>query len=175
MSDSGQNFDLSLLITPEEINNECRRCNADKDLADRCIEEAQMLDIKPAVGDSVYLRFYDVTDDAAQRLWLGGQYTDCGGTVRVFAGMRKALLYYAYGRIVRNSGGVVTRFDFVVKRDDYSDSATEQARAAAYDEAFAIADQYKADAVAFMHASGLFSSSPGKVVNNRIKLRKIGH
>lgn len=169
---NGVNFDLNLLVTQQEINDYARPCKAQQELADRCIEEAQLLDIKPAVGDSVYLRLFDATDANAQLLWNGGTYTACGQQ-RIFAGLRKALLYYAYGRIVRASGGVVTRFDFVVKRDAYSDSSELKERTQAYQEAFSIADGYKADALAFMRDSGLFTSCT-KMVNNRIKIRSIG-
>lgn len=169
---NGNNFDLSLLVTQAEINNEARPCKAEKELADRCIEEAQMLDIKPAIGDDTYMRLFDVTDEHAQRLWLGGTYL-CGCEQRVFAGLRKALLYYAYARIVRASGGVVTRFDFVVKREDYSDSAEQRQKTQAYQEAFAIADGYKADALRYMRESGNFKGC-AKMVNNRIKIRSIG-
>lgn len=168
----GVNFDLSLLVTQEDINNDARPCKAQQELADRCIEEAQLLDIKPAIGDALYLRLFNPADADAQLLWQGGQYT-CGCGSRVFAGLRKALLYYAYARIVRASGGVVTRFDYVVKRDAYSDSAELKERTQAYQEAFSIADGYKVDALAFIRDSGKFNTCTN-MVNNRIKIRSIG-
>lgn len=169
---NGVNFDLNLLVTQDDINTDARPCKAQQELADRCIEEAQMLDIKPAIGDAVYLRLFNTSDADAMLLWNGGTYT-CGSTTRIFAGLRKALLYYAYARIVRASGGVVTRFDFVVKRDAYSESAELKERTQAYQEAFAIADGYKADALAFLRDSGRFTTAT-KMSNNRLKIRSIG-
>lgn len=169
---NGVNFDNSLLITQAEINRDARPCKADRELADRCIEEAQMLDIKPTIGDAAYLRLFATDDADAALLWRGGIYT-AGGEQRVFAGLRKALLYYAYARIIRASGGTVTRFDFVRKNDDYSTSTDGKERQQAYAEAFAIADGYKADAVRFMNDSGRFAGCH-KIVNNRLKIKKIG-
>lgn len=169
-------YDNALLITREDIDRECRPCSTQDALADRCIEEAQMLDIKPAVGDAVFLRLFDTADEAAQTLWNGGKYTDSCGNARIFAGLRKALLYYAYGRIVRASGGVATRFDYVVKADQYSDSADGKAKSQAYNEAFSIADGYKEQALLFMaeHPSD-FGNERRKNINNRLQLKKIGY
>lgn len=167
-------FDNSLLVTQADINREARPCKAQNELADRCIEEAQMLDIKPSVGDEVYMRLFDPTDEEAQLLFNGGQYTTCNGEKRIFTGLRKALLYYAYGRIVRASGGVVTRFDYVTKRDQYSDSANDKEKQSAYAEAFSIADGYKAQALAYLNESGMLNSKK-KVKNNRLRLKMIGN
>lgn len=167
-------YDNKLLITREEIDRECRPCNAQDALVDRCIEEAQNLDIIPAIGADWWLRVLDRNDDAvATLLWEGGIYRDTCGNAHIFAGLRKALLYYAYGRIVRSSGGVSTRFDFVVKADQYSDSADLQAKAQAYNEAFANADTYKAQCIAYLNTSE--TCCKRKLVNNRLSVKKIGH
>lgn len=167
-------YDNQLLITREDIDKECRPCNAQDALVDRCIEEAQNLDIIPAIGADWWLRVLDRNDDAvATLLWEGGIYKDTCGNAHIFAGLRKALLYYAYGRIVRSSGGVSTRFDFVVKADQYSDSADLQAKVQAYNEAFANADTYKAQCLAYLNTSE--TCCKRKMVNNRLQVKKIGH
>ena len=167
-------YDDQLLITREDIDKECRPCNAQDALVDRCIEEAQNLDIIPAIGADWWLRVIDRNDDAvAQLLWEGGIYRDTCGNAHIFAGLRKELLYYAYGRIVRSSGGVATRFDFVVKADQYSDSADLQAKVQAYNEAFANADTYKAQCLAYLNTSE--TCCKRKMVNNRLSVKKIGY
>ena len=167
-------YDNQLLITREDIDKECSPCNAQDALVDRCIEEAQNLDIIPAIGADWWLRVLDRNDDAvATLLWEGGIYQDTCGNAHIFAGLRKALLYYAYGRIVRSSGGVATRFDFVVKADQYSDSADLQAKVQAYNEAFANADTYKAQCLAYLNTSE--TCCKRKMINNRLSVKKIGH
>ena len=174
MANNPIQYDNKLLITREDIDRECRPCNAQDALVDRCIEEAQNLDIIPAIGADWWLRVLDRNDDAvATLLWEGGIYRDTCGNAHIFAGLRKALLYYAYGRIVRSSGGVATRFDFVVKADQYSDSADLQAKAQAYNEAFANADTYKAQCLAYLNTSE--TCCKRKLVNNRLSVKKIGH
>ena len=163
-----------LLISRDDIDRECRPCNAQEALVDRCVEEAQNLDIIPSVGTDWWLRILDRDNDsAAKLLWDGGIYTDNVGKSHIFAGLRKALLYYAYARVVRASGGVVTRFDFVVKADQYSDSADSKAKMQAYNEAFATADGYKAQALAYINTSEACNNKK-KIYNNRIAVKKIG-
>jgi len=167
-------YDNKLLITREDIDRECRPCNAQDALVDRCIEEAQNLDIIPAIGADWWLRVLERNDDAvAQLLWDGGIYKDNCGNSHIFAGLRKALLYYSYARVVRSSGGVSTRFDFVVKADQYSDSADLQAKVQAYNEAFANADNYKAQCLAYLNTSE--TCCKRKMINNRLSVKKIGH
>lgn len=174
MANNPIQYDNKLLITREDIDRECRPCNAQDALVDRCIEEAQNLDIIPAIGADWWLRVLDRNDDAvATLLWEGGIYRDTCGNAHIFAGLRKALLYYAYGRIVRSSGGVSTRFDFVVKADQYSDSADLQAKVQAYNEAFANADTYKAQCLAYLNTSETCCKK--KLVNNRLSVKKIGY
>lgn len=174
MANNPIQYDNKLLITREDIDRECRPCNAQDALVDRCIEEAQNLDIIPAIGADWWLRVLDRNDDTvATLLWEGGIYRDTCGNAHIFAGLRKALLYYAYGRIVRSSGGVATRFDFVVKADQYSDSADLQAKVQAYNEAFANADTYKAQCIAYLNTSE--TCCKRKMVNNRLSVKKIGY
>lgn len=170
-------YDNRLLITREDIDKECRPCTAQDALVDRCIEEAQNLDIIPAIGADMWLRLLAVVaqgdaDAVATKLWEGGIYADNCNNSHIFAGLRKALLYYAYARIVRASGGVSTRFDFVVKADQYSDSADLQAKTQAYNEAFSIADGYKAQALAYLNTSE--ACCKRKITNNRLSVKKIG-
>lgn len=173
MSNNPIQYDNRLLITREDIDKECRPCNAQDALVDRCIEEAQNLDIIPAIGADWWLRVLDRNDDAvATLLWEGGIYRDTCGNAHIFAGLKKALLYYSYARVVRSSGGVSTRFDFVVKADQYSDSADLQAKVQAYNEAFANADNYKAQCLAYLNTSE--TCCKRKIVNNRLSVKKIG-
>lgn len=168
-------YDNALLITREDIAREVRPTSADEALVDRCIEEAQNLDIIPAIGADWWLRVLDRDEDAvATLLWQGGIYKDTCGEAHIFAGLRKALLYYAYARLVRSQGGVSTRFDFVVKADQYSDSADLQAKTQAYNEAFSIADGYKAQALAYLNTSEACCKRK-KIVNNRLSIKKIGY
>ena len=53
------------LITYEEISSLARPCSADREMAEAMIAEAQRVEIKPRLGDALYLRIlegFDVED-----------------------------------------------------------------------------------------------------------------
>ena len=168
-------YDNALQVTRQDINDEVRPTSADEALVDRCIEEAQSLDVIPAIGADWWLRVLDRENDAvALLLWNGGLYTDTGGNAKIFAGLKKTLLYYSYARLVRSQGGTSTRFDFVDKADQYSDSADVKAKMQAYNEAFANADNYMAQCIAYIN-EGDACNKGRKLRNNRLAVKKIGY
>ena len=57
-------YDNMLLISREDIDKECRPCNAQDALVDRCIEEAQNLDIIPVIGADWWMRILNRDEDA---------------------------------------------------------------------------------------------------------------
>lgn len=172
---SNVNYITTLLVSRDDISRECRPTSVECAFANRCIEEAQMLDIKPAVGDTIFMQLFDSNKpDDVQRLWDGGEYVDDCGNSHVFAGLRKALLYYSYARIVRGSLGVSTRFGFNVKADQYSDDADIKAKVQAYNEAFAIADGYKAQCLVYI-ADVMGDCCKRVIRNNRLAVKKIGY
>lgn len=165
-----------LQVTREDICEGVRPTSADEALVNRCIEEAQNLDIIPTFGAEWWLRVLDRENDAvAQLLWDGGLYTDTEGNAKLFAGLKKCLLYYSYARLVRTQGGTSTRFDFVVKADQYSDSADLKAKTQAYNEAFATADGYKAQCLLFINEGDACNKGRKRLVNNRLAVKKIGY
>lgn len=160
------------LIKREDIEREARPCTADATIVTHAIEEAQNIDIRPRIGDAFFVRLFDETDKEAQAALEGGTYTDDCGNTRIYAGIRKALAYYAYGRIVRAGSGVQTRYGYVEKYGDNSQVADRADRVSAYQEAFAIADHYLAETMQYI-ASGACCGGVG-IRNNRNTITIIG-
>lgn len=179
------------LITKQDITQFARPCNADDALVARCIEEAELFDIRPVIGDTLYMdlqaaiekhqygTFTDEFDDSFDKqqkvafLYSGGKYEDKRGDWHIFIGLRSALCYYAYARIVRNGNGTQTRFGYVNKDDAYSSHATTAERMQAYNEAFELADAYMIEVKRFLREM-CPELAPNKMKNNRIKLHVIG-
>lgn len=168
---------LSNLITKADITANCRACYAEDDLVNNCIKEAQNIDIKNDFGNELFLRLYEQPQaDEIKLLWEGGSYTSlCGGTAQ-FEGLKTTLCYYAFSRILRNSGANVTRFGVVEKQDDYSANIEHKKRLQQANEILSVADSYKLECLNFIKNSGLFDTcTPVKIVNRRLRVRKIGH
>lgn len=136
------------LITIKEISQLARPCNAKDDLSERCIEEAELLDVKPVIGDKLYLRLMDNIEPGI--LMDGGRWTDKNGNPHIIAGLKKATAYYAYARIVRNGSSRQTAAAFVTKESEYSRTTDLKERMAAYEEAFSIADGYMKEALYYI-------------------------
>jgi len=136
------------LITPDDIRKLARPCDVDRELAERAIEEASLLDIKPKLGEALFVRLVD--NVKYSRLLEGGDYEDHNGNVHVFAGLRRALAYYAWGRLVKTGTHHLTRFGFVDKNDEHSTSAESKERQIAYRDAFSVADGYIQECFVYM-------------------------
>lgn len=153
--------------------------NLDKRVVERYIEEAEQLDLKPNIGTALLARLLNGEGDSADNRMLlyGGQYTSQCGVLASFAGLRKALAYYTYARIVKGGGQTATRFGFVDKRDDNSYSVEYKERLNAANDAGAVADAYLKETVEYLRCEGAKYpeyAAGGGIKNNRVKIKIIG-
>jgi len=163
------------LLKPHEVGELARPCDADDAVIERAIEEAELLDIKPKLGDELFLRL--LTHVEYSVLLNGGHYKDQCGKPRVFAGLKRALAYYVWARCVKTGTSHLTRFGFVEKRDDYSAMTEYKQRQVAYNDAFATADGYIKECLAYIQAKPeIFAdyTQGGKIKANRVKYKIIG-
>lgn len=168
------------LITPNDVLALSRNASASinpKDI-EVYIEEAEQLDIKPTLGTPLYLRLLsNVGDKTANHLLLyGGKYEGGNGTI-LFAGLRKALAYYVYGRMIKNGGRTATRFGFVEKQGDYSARVEYKERLDASNDATLVADSYMKEVLNFIECSNLFEEYRrcGRgMKNRRVTIKAIG-
>lgn len=141
---------MKLIITPEEIALYARPCYVDEKKAEAYIYEAEMNNIKPVLGDSLYIR---AKNGELPVLLEGGEYSQ-GGELRYMAGLKRALAYYAYSRLMESSSLEMTRQGVVVRQSEYSNDSEREERIAASRETYAIADRYMNECVAYLIAEG---------------------
>lgn len=166
------------LITTLEVSSLSRGMSVhiDEDKIETYIRESESIDIKSALGDALYL---DVKDNPEKYSLLldGGVYEDKSGNKKLLTGLKAALAYYTYARIVKNGEGNVTRFGFVQKDSEYSSHAEFKEKVMAYDDAFSIADRYLKECVMFLNEKKeeypLYKGE-GKIKANRTVYRVIG-
>lgn len=140
------------LITRRDIDTLARPCLADDIEAERYITEAERCDLLPQIGAEAYLRIKEDPHSFEDLLAGGVWKSECGKTY-VFSGLRTALAYYAYARIVKNGGHVATRFGYTEKRDEYSSHVEQKQRTAEANDAYAVAVNYMRDCVNYMRAN----------------------
>ena len=164
------------LSEPRDVDKYARPCDMDDEIIARAIEEAELLDIKPKLGDELFMRLLTHVQFAV--LINGGEYTDECRNRRHFVGLRRALAYYVWARLVKTSVNHLTRFGFVQKRDEYSQATEYRERQTAYNDAFAIADGYMKECLAYIQAKPeIFAdyTLKGKVKANRTKFKILGN
>lgn len=144
------------------------------------IEEAEQLDIKPTIGTALYLRLLNNTGSIYDNNLLlnGGTYSATNNNgILIVPGIRKALAYYVYGRIVKNGGRTATRFGFVEKRDEYSSQVDYRERLNSANDATLVADSYMKETLNFIQQSGMFEEYSGcnrGMKNRRVTIKAIG-
>ena len=92
-------------------------------------------------------------------------------------GIKVALAYYTYGRVIRDGNITSTRYGAVIKSDDNSNSASDNAeRQRQYRQAFDTADTMIVEAVNYITAMkvGGYEDCPG-IRSNRAKMSVIGN
>lgn len=114
------------------------------------IREAQNLDIKPKIGDETLMKLLSEENEVYTLLLNGGIYTN-NGQSRMFSGLKAALSYYIYARLVNNSFQF-TRFGSVQKTDQYSQNTENVQRKTLKLDAVTTADAYLYECVQFIKA-----------------------
>lgn len=161
------------LIEPQEVEQYARPCTADEAIVERAIEEAELLDIKPALGDRLFSQLQNRVTYG--RLMEGGEYA-VGGETRTFAGLKRTLAYYAWARLINSATHHLTRFGYVIKSDDHSRSADLRERQQASGDATAIANAYMKECLAYIAAHpDIFADTCNKGVSaNKTRYSIIG-
>lgn len=166
---------MKAIITLSDINALARTCHADESIATSLIAEAERQDIKPKIGDALYLQITrDEVPAAFDTLLNGGEWQQRCGTIRYLTGLRTALAYYAYARIIRDGNIQSTRFGAVIKTEDNSAESERAERQRQYREAFTTADGYMSEVMEYLSDNAeAFGYARKTMRANRCTLRVI--
>lgn len=166
------------LITTLEVSTLSRGMSIHIEESDieQYIRESESIDIKSALGDSFFLELKD-NPEKYSLLLDGGVYEDKNGYKKSLTGLKTALAYYTYARVVKNGDRNVTRFGLVQKESEYSSHTEFKEKVMAYNDAFSIADRYLKECVMFLDENNddypLYKGK-GKIKSNRVVCRIIG-
>lgn len=165
------------LITYQDISLLARPCTTDEDMAMAMIAEAQRVELKPRLGDALYIQLMAETPhERFTTLLNGGVWSDdCGDHLLI--GLKTALAYYALARITRDGNIQETRYGSVVKDDQYSEDPEKAERQRQYRELFSQADSYMAEVLDYLaHNREIFPEYKvcAKMRSNRFTIRTIG-
>lgn len=150
--------------------------NTDEDKINAYITEAEQMNIKPVLGDSLFLSILEKgEDDERLKLLLsGGTYT-IDSHVFTFAGLKKAVAYYVYAKYLMVGDFNATRFGITMKEDGYSSHISSADRSNAYSDTLEVANCYLQDCVEYCKRKGLMPGRAGSPKSTgSVRIRKIG-
>lgn len=129
---------IKTLITPEEISKLARPCYADEEKALAYIVEAEQNNIKPAIGDDLFIQL----KEGGQTFLLEGGIYERNGKRYYLNGIKRALAYFVISRLYESSTTELTRQGVVNRRSEYSDNADNSEIISVSRETYAIANRY---------------------------------
>lgn len=140
------------LITFDEVSLLARSMSIhiEQEKIETYIRESEDIDIKTALGDALFIDLQEHSEKY-ELLMNGGVYEDKDGK-HVLTGLKTALAYYAYARLVKNGDGNVTRYGYTNKDDEYSSRPDNKQLVMAYNDAFSIADSYMKECLLYLDA-----------------------
>ncbi len=158
---------MGALITPDEISILARPCYADKEIAQKAIDEAIDIDIRYLVGDSMFKELSGTNDNLVIN---GGEYKDEKGNIHIIGGLRKAIAYFAYSRVVKFGNSIPTRFGTMQSDDAYSSRSELKERQMIIDDAYNIGLKYIKEILAYMKKGECNPVEPIKSRRNGFKV-----
>lgn len=166
------------LITPAEVSNYGRPIskNVDEDKLNAYIIEVEQMNIKPVLGDSLFLSILEKgeADEKIGMLLKGGTYKS-GEKVYTFVGLKAAISYYVFAKYLMVGDFNATRYGVMMKEDSYSSHISSAERSNAYSDTLEVANCYLRDCVEFCKINHLMSGKPGsQKASGAVKIRKIG-
>ena len=146
------------------------------------LNEVEQTIVKPAIGDALFLALHneDIEPESDHDILLnGGEWTGaaCGCAddgVHFFAGLKTAISYFVYAKLLMTGDIESTRYGFVQKEGAYSQSISQQQRVAAYNDAMEVGNAHLRDCVTYCKAHGMLGTRQRGASVAGMTIRKIG-
>lgn len=141
------------------------------------IIEAEQMNIKPVLGDRVFLDILQngEENEKYQTLLAGGTYTANDGGIYSFAGLKCCVAYFVFAKNIMVGDFQTTRFGTVFKESDYASHISTKERSDAYNDTLEVANSYLRDCLRYCAHVGIPTGNLGSQrASGGIKIRKIG-
>lgn len=141
------------------------------------ITEAEQMNIKPVLGDKLFLDILQNGEDNEkyQTLLAGGTYRANNGDIYSFVGLKVCIAYFVFAKNVMVGDFQSTRFGTVLKESDYASHISTQERSHCYNDTLEVANSYLRDCLRYCSHVGIPTGNIGSQrASGGIKIRKIG-
>lgn len=149
------------LTTSAEIRLLCRpiTTNFKDGTIETYISEAEQIDVKPLLGEQMYIDLSEAQTGTSltpeQILILNGGVYTVNDRKYVFGGLKKAISYFVYSRLIRNADGTLASFGFVNKELNESSRPELREKLYAADNAMATGNTYLNEVLQYIKLNAL--------------------
>ena len=141
------------------------------------ITEAEQMNIKPVLGDRLFLDILQngEVNEQYKVLLNGGTYTAKDGGIYTFVGLKCCVAYFVFAKNVMVGDFQTTRFGVVMKESDYASHISTKERSDCYNDTLEAANGYLRDCLRYCSHVGIPTGNLGaQRASGGIKIRKIG-
>jgi len=149
------------LTTATEIRALCRPItpNFKDTVIETYIPEAEQLDVKPILGEQMYIDLSEAqtgTSLTADQILIldGGVYT-VDERKYVFSGLKRAISYFVYARLIRNIDNNLTSYGFINKQTNESERPQLKEKLHAADDAMKTGNDYLNEVLQYIRLNNI--------------------
>ena len=149
------------LTTATEVKALCRPISTHYEDANilTYIGESEDIDIKPILGEQMYIDLSEAQTGTTltpnQTLILNGGVYTVEEKKYVFKGLKSAIAYFVYSKIIKNSDGQVTRYGYINKDTAESDRPPLKEKLVAAEDAAKVGNAYLNEVLQFIKLNNL--------------------
>ena len=139
------------------------------------IDEIEQMEIIPVIGCDLFLDIQNqIWTGKYEKLLTGGVYEGADGKNRLFKGLKTAMAYYVYARLVKNDGRILSESGLLSHNDEYGTKADDKQKYASYNDSLNVAKRYLADVLEYLKITNQTFNKKAKVKNNGTRIIAIG-
>ena len=144
------------------------------------IRECEDTVIIPAIG---LKRFKELCGEENQLgdenriLLCGGEYKNRKGELKQCVGLKAALSYFTYAKMIMSDGTILTRTGLMQHNDSYAERSDDKNRVRRYNDVMNVAEEYLSTCLAYLASLNKVccgNAEAGRVKGTRVRIHAIG-
>lgn len=144
------------------------------------IRECEDTVIIPAIG---LKRFKELCGEENQLgdenriLLCGGEYENRKGELKQCVGLKAALSYFTYAKMIMSDGTILTRTGLMQHNDSYAERSDDKNRVRRYNDVMNVAEEYLSTCLAYLASLNkecCGNAEAGRMKGTRVRIHAIG-
>ena len=144
------------------------------------IRECEDTVIIPAIGLKRFKKLCGEENqlgDENRILLGGGEYENRKGELKQCVGLKAALSYFTYAKMIMSDGTILTRTGLMQHNDSYAERSDDKNRVRRYNDVMNVAEEYLSTCLAYLTSLNKVccgNAEAGRVKGTRVRIHAIG-